>query len=170
MLICTTTCLFFFPDLTNDYRLPDEDESIKFINEVHQTSPLQMEPSANVIKIENDAIVPTLYLEDSSPEPSPTSSEKSFYPKKESLKPEPVFKENRQLEFLIDAVMSCQDAVYPNLKKQYSESMQEMHFKIFVSFIPKQIRTLTLVPRELNIHLTFTSFFYRSIVYLEYFF
>ena len=54
----------------------------------------------------------------------------------EDIKPEvkPVFVENHEMEFLIDAIMSCQEAVYPNLKKhyKYARVMEQQHYKLFV--------------------------------------
>lgn len=48
----------------------------------------------------------------------------------------PTFVENPELEILIDAILSCQDAVYPTLKKQYvraKEEIERQHYKTFVS-------------------------------------
>ena len=115
--------ILLFSELTSEYPLPDEDETMKFIDQ-HQFS----------FKSENEAIVPTVYVEERSPESIPSPTEASIYISHEPVKPEPVLQENRQLEFLIDAVMSCQDAVYPNLKKHYSVCRHQEHFKIFVSF------------------------------------
>lgn len=111
-----------FADLTNEYKLADAEETMKFV-----------EQTVAPVKMERDAIVPTVYVEEGSPESLPSPTERSMYLKQEPSKPEPVFQENRQLEFLIDAVMSCQDAVYPNLKKHYAESRDQEHIKIFVS-------------------------------------
>lgn len=55
--------------------------------------------------------------------------------------PQPTFVENLELEFLIDAILSCQDAVYPNLKKQYIDAAREMekhHFKLFEEYSLKE--------------------------------
>lgn len=48
------------------------------------------------------------------------------------------FVENQELEYLIDTVMSCQEAVYPKLKKQYIKSLEENHYKIYEEFNLKE--------------------------------
>ncbi|XP_045175151.2 vitamin D3 receptor A-like [Mercenaria mercenaria] len=52
----------------------------------------------------------------------------------------PVFVENHELEFLIDAIMSCQEAVYPNLKKhyKYARVMEQQHYKLYEQFTLKE--------------------------------
>lgn len=53
----------------------------------------------------------------------------------------PAFVENQELEILIDAIMSCQDAVYPTLKKQYArakEEFEQQHYKIFEEYTLKE--------------------------------
>lgn len=60
-----------------------------------------------------------------SPQMSPT-----IYVETEEV---PEYKQNPELELLIDAVMSCQEAVYPNLKRQFLNALQEFQYKIFVS-------------------------------------
>jgi len=75
---------------------------------------------------------------------SPTSSDASFPSSLESqqqLSPTiyvetdqpPSYVPNQELEFLIDAIMSCQEAVYPNLKRQYMSDLEEDQLKIYVS-------------------------------------
>ncbi|XP_060592284.1 vitamin D3 receptor-like [Ruditapes philippinarum] len=60
----------------------------------------------------------------------------------EDIKPEvkPAFVENHEMEFLIDAIMSCQEAVYPNLKKhyKYARVMEQQHYKYFEEFNLKE--------------------------------
>lgn len=53
----------------------------------------------------------------------------------------PTFVENQELEILIDAILSCQDAVYPTLKKQYvraKEEIERQHYKTFEEYNLKQ--------------------------------
>ncbi|WAR01328.1 RORB-like protein [Mya arenaria] len=49
----------------------------------------------------------------------------------------PSYTENQELELLIDAIMSCQEAVYPTLKRQYTTAMQQEQMKIYMEFNEK---------------------------------
>ncbi|KAL4225167.1 Estrogen receptor [Mactra antiquata] len=61
----------------------------------------------------------------------------------EDIKPDikPTFVENQELEILLDAIISCQDAVYPNLKKHYTNArkniIEQEQLKIFEEGILK---------------------------------
>ncbi|XP_052214238.1 vitamin D3 receptor A-like isoform X2 [Dreissena polymorpha] len=74
----------------------------------------------------DDGVSATSY----SPQMSPT-----IYVEMEEV---PVYQQNPELELLIDAIMSCQEAVYPNLKKQYTNALQEVQYKIFAEYTQKE--------------------------------
>ena len=48
---------------------------------------------------------------------------------------EVMFERNEEMESLLDALMSCQEALYPQLRKMYSEEDQldAKHIEIYVS-------------------------------------
>lgn len=85
-------------------------------------------------------------------------SEFTITVEEEKTQEKPVFQENQELEFLIDAIMSCQEAVYPNLKKQYTHAraMEEQQFKLFVSvfqYFQNSVRVrLNTLPGHIRLH------------------
>lgn len=48
------------------------------------------------------------------------------------------FVPNTELEFLIDALVSCQDAVYPVLKKMFDPQVEEFQFKVWEESVVKK--------------------------------
>ena len=42
---------------------------------------------------------------------------------------------NYEMECLIDALLSCQEAVYPTIKKQFQYNMEDAQYKVYVSVL-----------------------------------